>query len=64
MKGKVKWWNNKKGYGVIASEGGEDVFVHFAEIQGAGLKTLEEGEGVTLDIVRTPRGPMAKNLRM
>jgi cold shock CspA family protein len=62
VKGKVKWWNNSKGYGFITSENGEDVFVHFAAIQDAGFKTLEEGESVAFDLVMGPKGPMAENV--
>ncbi|MDQ0176120.1 cold-shock protein CspD [Bacillus chungangensis] len=60
--GKVKWFNNEKGYGFIEVEGGDDVFVHFTAIQGEGFKTLEEGESVTFEIVEGNRGPQAANV--
>ena len=52
MKGVVKWWNDRKGYGFVTDEKGVDVFVHYTAIQGSGFKTLEEGETVTFDIVK------------
>ena len=48
--GKVKWFNNAKGYGFIEREGGNDVFVHFSAIQGSGFRTLEEGQQVEFEI--------------
>ncbi|MGG3963958.1 cold-shock protein CspD [Heyndrickxia faecalis] len=60
--GKVKWFNNEKGYGFIEVEGGDDVFVHFTAIQGEGFKTLEEGQAVSFDIVEGYRGPQAANV--
>lgn len=60
--GKVKWFNNEKGYGFIEIEGGDDVFVHFTAIQGEGFKTLEEGEEVSFEIVEGNRGPQAANV--
>ena len=51
--GKVKWFNNAKGYGFIEREGGNDVFVHFSAIQGAGFRTLEEGQAVEFEIVES-----------
>ena len=57
--GKVKWFNNAKGYGFIEREGGSDVFVHFSAIQGNGFRTLEEGQGVEFEIVDGPKGPPA-----
>lgn len=53
--GKVKWFNNEKGYGFIEVEGGDDVFVHFTAIQGEGYKTLEEGQAVSFEIVQGNR---------
>ncbi|KYD31455.1 MULTISPECIES: cold-shock protein CspD [Bacteria] len=60
--GKVKWFNNEKGYGFIEVEGGSDVFVHFTAIQGEGFKTLEEGQEVSFEIVQGNRGPQAANV--
>jgi len=62
VKGKVKWFNDKKGYGFIALESGEDVFVHFSEIQGDGFKTLEEGQAVEFDVEKDGKGQKAKNV--
>ena len=61
-KGKVKWFNAKKGYGFIAAETGEDVFVHYSEIQGSGYKSLEEGQSVEFEIEQHPKGLKAKNV--
>ncbi|MDP4105548.1 MAG: cold-shock protein CspD [Bacillota bacterium] len=60
--GKVKWFNNEKGYGFIEVEGGDDVFVHFSSIQGDGFKSLEEGQEVSFEIVEGNRGPQAANV--
>ncbi|MBL5866203.1 cold-shock protein CspD [Heyndrickxia sporothermodurans] len=60
--GKVKWFNNEKGYGFIEVEGGDDVFVHFTAIQSEGFKTLEEGQEVSFEIVEGNRGPQAANV--
>ena len=60
IKGKVKWFNAKKGYGFITQEGGEDVFVHFGEIQGEGFKTLNDGQEVEFELADGPKGPQAK----
>jgi len=61
-KGKVKWFNDGKGYGFIEREGGEDVFVHFSALQGDGFKTLAEGQAVEFDVVPGPKGPQAANV--
>ena len=61
--GKVKWFDNKKGFGFIAQNAGEDVFVHHTSIAGAGFKTLNEGEDVTFDVVPSERGPKAQNVQ-
>ena len=59
-KGKVKWFNDQKGYGFITPEdGSKDLFVHHTEIQGEGFKTLAEGQPVEFEIVDTPKGPKA-----
>jgi cold shock protein len=60
--GKVKWFNNEKGFGFIEVEGGDDVFVHFSAIQGEGYKSLEEGQEVSFEIVEGNRGPQAANV--
>jgi len=61
--GSVKWFNESKGFGFIAQEGGEDVFVHYSSIQGTGFKTLAEGERVEFELTRGPKGPEASNVR-
>ncbi len=60
--GKVKWFNNQKGYGFITPESGNDVFVHHSAIQGEGYKSLEEGQGVKFDIQNGPKGEQAINV--
>ena len=62
MVGKVKWFSAEKGYGFIAREDGDDVFVHFSAIQDEGFKTLNEGQDVEFDIVEGSRGPQAANV--
>ena len=61
-KGKVKWFNNQKGYGFLVREGGSDVFVHYSVIQGDGFKTLKEGESVEFEVVNGEKGEQAKNV--
>ena len=60
--GKVKWFNDSKGYGFIEQESGEDVFVHFSAIKQNGFKTLKTGEKVEFEIVKGPKGPQASNV--
>ena len=60
--GRVKWFNDAKGYGFIEREGGGDVFVHFSAIQMDGFKTLQEGMSVNSEIVDGPKGPQAANV--
>ena len=62
IQGKVKWFNESKGFGFIERSGGKDVFVHFSAIRGDGFKTLAEGEAVEFDLTDTPRGPQAENV--
>jgi CspA family cold shock protein len=61
-RGKVKWFNDAKGYGFIEQESGEDVFVHHSSIQGEGFKTLKEGQDVEFDIEQGQKGPSAVNV--
>jgi len=60
--GTVKWFNDAKGYGFIAQEGGPDVFVHFSAIKMDGFKSLKEGERVQFEITEGPKGPQAANV--
>jgi len=62
MIGKVKWFNNVKGYGFIGREDGPDVFVHYSAIQGLGYRTLSEGDSVELRIVEGSKGLQAANV--
>lgn len=60
--GTVKWFNDEKGFGFIAQEGGKDVFVHFSAIMGEGRKTLVEGQQVTMVVTQGQKGPQAENV--
>lgn len=62
MKGKVKWFNDAKGFGFISSEAGGDIFVHFSSIQMGGHKTLAEGDAVEFDVEKAEKGPKAVNV--
>jgi len=62
-RGSVKWFDDRKGYGFIARDGGKDIFVHFSAIQDAGFKTLTEGEEVEFEIVNGPKGEQATNVQ-
>jgi CspA family cold shock protein len=62
VRGHVKWFNDAKGYGFIAGENGEDVFVHYTAIQQDGVKTLGEGQAVEFEVVQGAKGPQAANV--
>ena len=60
--GKVKWFNNTKGYGFIGQDGGTDVFVHYSAIEGDGYKTLHEGDSVEFEVTQGQKGPQAEKV--
>jgi cold shock protein len=62
--GTVKWFNDDKGFGFLAVDGGQDVFVHFSAIQAQGFKSLQENQRVEFDVVQGPKGPQAENVRI
>ena len=62
-RGTVKWFNEEKGFGFIAQENGEDVFVHFSSIESKGFKTLADGDAVEFEVTQGPKGLAAKNVR-
>jgi cold shock protein len=62
VKGTVKWFNDSKGFGFLEQENGEDVFVHFSAIAGDGFKSLAEGDRVTFEVVKGPKGLQAANV--
>ena len=62
MTGTVKWFNEKKGFGFIAREGGDDVFAHFSEIQGDGFKTLTENQKVEFEVMNDTKGDKATKI--
>ena len=64
MSGKVKWFNNDKGYGFIDCTNGEDIFVHYSAIKANGYRTLTEGQMVSFDLVETPKGLQAVNVEV
>ncbi len=61
--GKVKWFNEQKGFGFIEKDEGGDVFVHFSAIQAGGFKTLHEGQRVSFDVTQGQKGPAATNVK-
>jgi CspA family cold shock protein len=63
VKGTVKWFNDKKGYGFLTGEDGNDVFVHFKAILSDGFKTLNEGQAVEFEVENSPKGLQAKNVK-
>ena len=64
MKGRVKWFNNEKGYGFIKAENLADIFVHCSVIQKEGYKTLNEGDEVNFKLIETPKGLQAKDVEL
>ena len=62
--GKVKWFNEKKGFGFIEQDGGKDLFVHHTAITGEGFKTLSEGQRVRFEVEETSKGPKAKDVQI
>jgi cold shock protein len=62
--GTVKWFNDAKGFGFLSRANGEDVFVHFSAIQGSGFKSLQEGQAVTFQVVKGPKGFQAENVQI
>ncbi|MCY4021008.1 MAG: cold-shock protein [Chloroflexi bacterium] len=64
MQGTVKWFNAEKGYGFISQEGGDDLFVHYSEIQGSGYRTLDEGARVEFLITEGRKGKQASNVAL
>ena len=62
VNGRVKWFNDSKGFGFLEQENGDDVFVHFSAITGDGFKSLAEGDEVTFDLVKGPKGLQAANV--
>ena len=64
LKGKVKWFDSKKGFGFISRDDGEDVFVHYTSITNEGFKTLQEDQEVTFEITDGDKGPQAINVKL
>lgn len=64
LKGKVKWFNNKRGYGFIVVEGYSDIFIHYSKILNEGYKTLNEGDIVEFNLIETEKGLQAENIQL
>ena len=62
--GTVKWFNDAKGYGFLSRPTGEDVFVHFSAVQSSGFRSLSEGQAVSFDVVKGPKGLQAENVQV
>ena len=62
VQGRVKWFNDEKGFGFIEQDGGKDVFVHFSAINGNGRRSLADGQEVTMEVVAGQKGPQAENV--
>jgi CspA family cold shock protein len=62
--GTVKWFNDAKGYGFLSRPSGEDVFVHFSAVQSSGFRSLSEGQAVSFDVVKGPKGLQAENVQV
>ena len=62
--GTVKWFNDAKGFGFLSRPNGDDVFVHFSAIQSSGFKSLQEGQAVTFNVVKGPKGLQAENVQI
>ena len=62
--GTVKWFNDAKGYGFLSRPAGEDVFVHFSAVQSSGFRSLSEGQAVSFDVVKGPKGLQAENVQV
>lgn len=61
--GRVKWFNDKKGFGFIQADDGQEVFVHFSAIEGQGFKSLSEGDKVSFEVEKGPKGPQATRVK-
>lgn len=64
MTGRVKWFNDRKGFGFIEVEGQKDVFVHYSAVQGEGFKSLKEGDEVEFEVTQGPKGPQATKVKI
>ncbi len=64
MTGRVKWFNDRKGFGFIEVQGQKDVFVHYSAVQGEGFKSLKEGDEVEFEVTQGPKGPQATNVKI